>query len=81
LSAVIGTEGFREQYAEEKVKELILSSKLPTTYGIRYSDAERHLFLLPVKLGGLGIPIFSEIADREYKELRLVNRRASLPAY
>jgi len=27
---VIGTEGFREQYAEEKVKELILSSKLPT---------------------------------------------------
>ena len=31
------------------------------------SDIERKLMLLPPKLGGMGIPIFSSIADREYE--------------
>ena len=38
----------------------------PQTGGINCSDIERKLMSLPPKLGGLGIPIFSEIADQEF---------------
>ena len=42
--------------------------------GINCSDIERKLFSFPPKLGGLGIPIFSEIADREYKFSRMISK-------
>ena len=36
------------------------------TGGKNISEIERKLLSLPVKLGGLGIPIFSEICETEY---------------
>ena len=36
----------------------------------KFSSADRKLFSLPVKLGGLAIPIFSEISDTEYENSR-----------
>ena len=36
------------------------------TGGIRCSDVERRLLSLPPRMGGLGIPVFSKIADFEY---------------
>ena len=38
---------------------------LAITSGINCSDIERKLMSLSSKLGGVGIPIFSKIADRE----------------
>ena len=39
--------------------------------GYRFSDAERVLFSLPVKLGGLGIIIPSKMCDTQYKNSRI----------
>eukprot|EP00794_Sanderia_malayensis_P014538 gene14538-16041_t len=36
------------------------------TEGYHCSEIERELISLPVRFGGLGIPVFSEIADQEY---------------
>eukprot|EP00794_Sanderia_malayensis_P008270 gene8270-9152_t len=36
------------------------------TEGYHCSEIERELISLPVRFGGLGIPIFSEIANQEY---------------
>ena len=43
------------------------------TGGITCSNEERKLISLPVKLGGLGIPIFSKIADREYEYSQMIS--------
>ena len=40
----------------------------------KFSSANRKLFSLPVKLGGLAIPIFSEISDTEYENSRKVTK-------
>ena len=40
----------------------------------KFSSADRKLFSLPVKLGGLAIPIFSEISDTEYENPRKVTK-------
>ena len=40
----------------------------------KFSSADRKLFSLPVKLGGLAIPIFSEISDTEYENSRKVTK-------
>ena len=37
------------------------------TEGHQCSDEERKLLSLPVRLGGLGLPIFSELCEREYR--------------
>ena len=42
--------------------------------GINCSNIERKLLSFPPKLGGLGIPIFSEIADKEYKFSRMISK-------
>ena len=44
------------------------------TGGINCSDLERKLLSFPPKLGGLGIPIFSETAEREYKFSTMISK-------
>ena len=46
----------------------IINNKLTPALTDSYvcSDAERSLLSLPIKLGGLGIPVYSSISDREF---------------
>ena len=49
------------------IDEVITKEFIPViTRGVKCSENERKLLSLPPKLGGLGIPIFSETADFEY---------------
>ena len=51
----------------QKIDDVILANFIPAiTGGKNVSEIERKLLSLPVKLGGLGIPIFSEICETEY---------------
>ena len=44
------------------------------TGGINCSDLERKLLSFPPKLGGPGIPIFSETAEKEYKFYTMISK-------
>ena len=47
--------------------ETVMKEFIPAiTDGHHCSEDERYLLSLPVRLGGLGLPIFSELCDREY---------------
>ena len=57
----------------KRVDDVILTELiLAITGGINVNVAERKLISLPVKYGGLGIPIFSEISNLEYENSMLV---------
>ena len=45
------------------------------TEGHYCSRRDRQLFALPVRLGGMGIPIFTELCDREYQNSRLATEQ------
>ena len=47
---------------------------LAITEEINCSDLERKLLSFPPKLGGLGIPMFSETAEREYKISTIISK-------
>ena len=50
----------------QQIDEIVQTELIPAiTGGITCSEEERKLLLLPPKLGGLGIPIFSTISDAE----------------
>ena len=49
------------------IDDKINSSFLPTLLDSIITDNERSLFSLPVKLGGLGIPVLSEIASEHFE--------------
>ena len=52
----------------KRLDEVITTEFIPATAGgIICSGIERKLVSLPPKLGGMGIPIFSNISDREYE--------------
>ena len=52
----------------KKLDEVILTEFIPAiTNGAQCNELERSLMSLPTKLGGLGIPIFSEISNLEYQ--------------
>ena len=54
---------------QEYIKPLdnIITNKLiPAILGTTISDQDRKLFSLPVKEGGLGIPILTEKAETDY---------------
>ena len=56
--------------------EIISNKLIPAlTDGYVCSDAERSLLSLPVKLGGLGIPIFSTISDREFNNSKIASKQ------
>ena len=46
--------------------------------GYSFNNAERQLFSLPAKFGGIGITIVSEISDQEYNNLRAVTRQTTV---
>ena len=52
----------------KRLDEVITTEFIPAIIGgINCSDIEGKLMSLPPKLGGIGIPIFSVIADKEYE--------------
>ena len=56
------------EYQLRRLDEVIKTDFIPAiTDGIICNEAERKLLSLPPKLGGLGIPIFSEISDFEFE--------------
>ena len=55
------------------IDEIILTKFIPAiTGGIVINDLERKLISLPVKYGGLGLPVYSELSDREYENSILI---------
>ena len=55
-------------YLLERIDNIITTKLIPAiTGGKQVSVMERRLISLPQKYGGLGIPIFSEIAEHEYQ--------------
>ena len=63
----------------KRLDDVITKEFLPAiTGGIKCSSNERKLLSLPPKLGGLGIPIFSEIADFEYSNSRLITETLTM---
>ena len=62
----------------KKFDDVVSTEFLPAiTGGINCSDIERKLMSLPPKLGGLGIPIFSEITDQEFNNSVLLSNDLS----
>ena len=58
----------------EKIDELILTKLIPAIKcGIHVYPGERHLLSLPAKYGGLGLPIFSELAGIEFKNSQIMS--------
>ena len=52
----------------KQLDDVIRTEFIPAiTVGINCSNTERRLLSLPRRFGGLGIPIFSESAQKEYK--------------
>ena len=61
-----------------QLDELITSEFIPViTGGIRCSDIERKLLSLLSQLGGLGIPIFTEISNQEYEYSLMLSKDLS----
>ena len=59
----------------KKIDNFITSNFIPAIIGgIICSHTDRKLLALPPKLGGLGIPIFSDISDFEYQNSRLLTQ-------
>ena len=55
----------------QQIDEIVQTELIPAiTGGITCSEEERKLLSLPLKLGGLGIPIFSTISDAEFENLK-----------
>ena len=59
----------------EPLDELISYEFIPSLFGGQISPSERKLISLPVKYGGMGIPILTELARKEYSTSVLVTRR------
>ena len=58
------------------IHDVITKEIIPTiTGGVKFSENERKLLSLPPKLGGLGIPIFSETSDFEYSNSKMVTKQ------
>ena len=58
----------------EKIDALILTKFIPAiTGGIYVNPDERSLLSLPAKYGGLGLPIFSELADIEFQNSQVMS--------
>jgi len=55
------------------IDEVIATKLIPAiSGGIIPNDVERSLFSLPPSFGGLGIPIFSEISEREFNNSQML---------
>ena len=62
---------FMEEFMEP-LDRIINDKLLPAILGTTFSEEERNMFSLPIRLGGLGIPVFNDKAPEEYgNSLRL----------
>jgi hypothetical protein len=60
-------------YHLRRIDEIILHQFIPAiTGGIHVNEVERKLISLPVKFGGLGIPLFEEQCVVEYANSRKI---------
>ena len=51
----------------KRIDDVVSNKFIPAiTGGIVVNDNQRMLLSLPVKMGGMAIPIFSELSDNEY---------------
>ena len=57
------------------VDDVIRSELLPSLLNAIVTDADRDLYSLPIRHGGLGIPVLSEIAQSQYES----SKRITLP--
>ena len=55
--------------------DLVLTKFIPTIVGVQVNDLQRLLLSLPVKEGGLALPIFSDLSDIEYENSRNVTEK------
>ena len=55
----------------KQLDEIVPTEFIPAISGINCPHIERKLLPFPPKLEGIGIPVFSEIAEREYKFSRM----------
>ena len=62
----------------KRLDEVITTEFIPAVGGISCSDIERKLMSLPSKLGGMGIPIFSDITDSEYEFSQILSNDLTL---
>ena len=61
-----------------QLNKAITSEFIPAiTGGIHCSKIKRKLLSLPSKLGGLGIPIFTEISNQEYEYSSMLSKDLS----
>ena len=59
----------------KQLDEIVRTEFIPAISGIiNCSNIKSKLLSFPPKLGGLGVPIFSEIADRRYKFSRMISK-------
>ena len=62
------------QHHLQRIDNIILTEFLPTLFGGKQiSDLERRIMALPVRLGGLGIPILAEITGQEYSNSKFAS--------
>ena len=60
----------------KRIDEILTSKLIPAiTRGIQPNDTERRLFSFPPSLSGLGIPIFSELADGEFSNSTILTEQ------
>ena len=53
----------------KKIDEVVRQKLIPAIVGVHIiNDAERVMLSLPKRLGGLGLKIFAETAENEYKD-------------
>ena len=68
MRAIPGIHGFIKS-----VDNLIRLELLPTLLNDILPKVDRQLYLLPLRHGGLGIPILSEIAESQFEALQSYN--------
>ena len=60
----------------QHIDDVITKEFIPAiTRGVKCSENERKLSSLPLKLGGLGIPIFFETSGFEYSNSKMVTEQ------
>ena len=60
----------------QPLDDIINNELIPAILGTdAFSPVDRELFSLPLRHGGLGLPVFSNIADEEY----LMSKRLTAP--
>ena len=52
--------------------DIITNKFLPALFGGKINEKEREMFTLPIKLGGMGMPLFTEKAPKAYQDSKTI---------